>query len=155
MSDQIDIQQLEALITRDEVWQKIQVALRATEQKLAVSKRKWMTQPLDLSIYGDDLPDNLKSSRVTIFKPKASAKVERHPNAMQIVRVMTGRCEIHTRPGDKWQSHPKAADAEALADRWSVVAPNVWHYPNQVDGNGWSVLAFHTVPADKLIDERD
>ncbi|MEM6284820.1 MAG: hypothetical protein AAF787_21705 [Chloroflexota bacterium] len=154
MSETIDLEQLEVLVTREDVRATIQATLEYAEMKRHESNAPWSTIPLDLRIYGNALPDNLKSSLVTVFAPGANTKIERHPNATQIVRVMAGQCDIQTRTDGPWQSNLKASDAPELENRWSVVAPGVWHCPVQTGDSGWSVLAFHTVPADDLIDER-
>ena len=151
----MELQQLEDVITQEAVWKAIQTTLEQAKQQRAADNREWLVLPLDMDIYGGQLPDEFKSSRITVFRHDANTKVERHPNAIQIVRLIEGQCNIRTLSSDEhgWSSDPKDTNAETLQGRWSVVEPNVWHCPLPVDDDGWAVLGFHTVPANELIDE--
>src|SRR5260370_29959568 len=58
-------------------------------------------------------------------------------------------------PSGKWQSNVLVSDLDALLERrWISIPENVWHQPVVSKEADWVVVSFHTVPAEKLIEER-
>ncbi len=57
-------------------------------------------------------------------------------------------------PG-QWQSNALVSDQEVpLEQRWISIPPNVWHRPVVGANADWTVVSFHTVLAEELIEER-
>lgn len=150
----VDVQQLEAIIQHDYTWGRIHTTLETAKTRLETAEQDWLIQPVDLDIFQDRLPDEIKSCRITVFKPGTNLKVERHPNAAQYVRVLEGQTNFRTLSDEQnWEAHPKDADAYDIEARWSMVEPNVWHCPLPINDEGWAVLGFHTVSPDDLMTE--
>lgn len=145
-------QQLDRILQQPAVRAALDEHLAAAREKLAGSEHEWATVPVDLAIYGDALPDVLRSSRVSVFRAGSSGRIERHPNSAQFVCLLQGTLDIQTRTGDTWLSQRKRADSDQLADRWSSVEAGIWHRP-VVGADGCEIVAFHTVPAGDLIDQ--
>ena len=54
-----------------------------------------------------------------------------------------------------WQSNILVSNPEAaLEQRWISIPQNVWHRPVIPKEANWTVVSFHTVPAEELIEER-
>jgi hypothetical protein len=57
-------------------------------------------------------------------------------------------------PG-RWQSNVLVSHPEApLEQRWISIPQNVWHLPVVGADADWTVVSFHTVPAEELIEEK-
>ena len=57
-------------------------------------------------------------------------------------------------PG-QWQSNVLVSIPEApLEQRWISIPQNAWHRPVVGADSDWTVVSFHTVPAEELIEEK-
>jgi hypothetical protein len=66
-----------------------------------------------------------------------------------------GSGDMQTREPAQWQSNALVSDPEApLERRWISIPPNVWHRPVVGANVDWTVVSFHTVLAEELIEER-
>jgi hypothetical protein len=137
---------------------KVAVALaEATERAMAIldsdPQKLAGTIPLDIGIFGNSLPQELRSCRLSVMRAGAAYHVERHPNAVQYVYSLNNSGSISIFDGNNWRTTELTSNAaDPLVSRWHIVPPNAWHQP--VPGvNHWTVLGFHSVPSTELIDD--
>ena len=68
---------------------------------------------------------------------------------------MKGAAICEPRTGGQWQSNVLVSNPEApLEQRWISIPQNVWHRPVVGSEADWTVVSFHTVPAEELIEEK-
>jgi hypothetical protein len=66
-----------------------------------------------------------------------------------------GSGDMQTEERGQWQSNVLVGDHEApLERRWISIPQNVWHRPVVGADADWTVVSFHTVPAEELIEEK-
>ena len=109
--------------------------------------------PLDLEIFGDALPRELRSCRLSVMRAGSAYHVERHPNATQYVYSVDNSGSISIFDGKIWSTSELTSNSsDPIASRWHSVPANTWHQP--VPGKEhWTVLGFHSVPSKELIDD--
>jgi hypothetical protein len=62
---------------------------------------------------------------------------------------------MQTEERGQWQSNVLVGDHEApLERRWISIPQNVWHRPVVGADADWTVVSFHTVRAEELIEEK-
>jgi hypothetical protein len=112
----------------------------------------WEAIPLDL--YGDRLPESIRSSWVFVLRANVATGAERHPNSHQRMMSFRGSGDFQTRPANEWISHQLRSDPSApLEERWISIPQGVWHQ-GVVGPEDWAVVSFHTVRENELIEER-
>ena len=147
------IKQLDTVLQQPQAQQALHSALAQARARLLASDDEWQSVAVPIESYGDSLPDAIQSSRVVVFRAGAAGRYERHPNSTQLVHVLAGTVDIQTLTDNQWHSNLKGADSTELADRWSYVPQGIWHHPVVSDDSDCEIVAFHTVPAEQLIDE--
>ena len=66
-----------------------------------------------------------------------------------------GSGDMRTGELGNWQSNVLVSNPEVpLERRWISIPPNVWHRPIVGRDADWTVVSFHTVVSDELIEER-
>jgi hypothetical protein len=150
MNPEALIAQLEAVLQQPNVQEALHTALAEARISLAQADDEWHSVPVAKRVYGDSLPDAIRSSRVVVFRAGASGRYERHPNSEQFVCVVAGAVDIQTLSDGQWNANPKHAD---VSSRWSYVPQGVWHHPVVGGDSGCEIVALHTATADELIDE--
>jgi hypothetical protein len=111
-------------------------------------------EPVPLSTYGEKLPDIIHSSWVFVLRAKATTGAERHPNSHQRMISYRGSGDLQTWNGKRWCSNILISEIDSqIKSRCLSVPSNTWHQAIVPEDN-WVVVAFHTVPADELIEER-
>jgi hypothetical protein len=66
-----------------------------------------------------------------------------------------GSGDMRTGEPRNWQSNVLVSKPEVpLERRWISIPPNVWHRPIVGRDADWTVVSFHTVVSDELIEER-
>jgi hypothetical protein len=66
-----------------------------------------------------------------------------------------GSGDMQTEERGQWQSNVLVGEHEAaLERRWISIPQNVWHRPVVGTDADWTVVSFHTVPAEELIEEK-
>ena len=66
-----------------------------------------------------------------------------------------GSGDLQTGEPGRWQSNVLVSDPAAPLDRrWISIPTNVWHRPVINAETDWTVVSFHTVLAEELIEER-
>jgi hypothetical protein len=165
------LKELDSLLGSAKVRGDIQPVVERVRAQLANSERalmKW--EPIPLTIYRDALPAEIRSSWVFVLRAGADTGAERHPNSHQRMMSFQGSGDMQTGAPSKrvsrskakqtksemvWESNFLVSDPDApWQRRWISIPPNVWHRPVVGRGGDWVVVAFHTVPAEELIEER-
>lgn len=133
----------------------IEPIVARVEQKLAQEPAALLAwEPVPLDLYGEMLPEIIRSSWVFILRGGTVGAAERHPNSHQRVMSYRASGDLQTRVGGRWRSNHLVSDPGApLERRWLSIPVNVWHKP-VVEGENWVVVSFHTVRAEELIEER-
>jgi len=66
-----------------------------------------------------------------------------------------GSGNMQTGEPSLWQSNVLVSNPDApLEQRWISIPQNVWHRPVVGADADWTVVSFHTVPAEELIEEK-
>jgi len=112
----------------------------------------WET--LALERFSPPLPTEIRSAWIFTLRAGVASGAERHSNSHQRSLAYRGSGEVQTREGGAWQSIPLSNDPDVPADRrWASIPAGVWHQW-VVGEKDLTVLSFHTVPADELVEER-
>jgi hypothetical protein len=111
-------------------------------------------EPIPLDLYSSPLPKEIESSWVFILRAHTTTGAERHPNSHQRMMSYRGSGDFQTREAGLWKSHLLTSEQSApIEKRWISIPTNVWHQ-GVVPEERWVVVSFHTVPENKLIEER-
>ena len=112
----------------------------------------WETLAVDR--FNPALPREIRSAWVFVLRAGVTTGAERHPNSHQRSMSLRGSGEVQNRSAEEWETATVTSDPAAeLEERWASVPINVWHQWVVGEGN-WTLLSFHTVPKDELIEER-
>ena len=112
-------------------------------------------EPIPLTTFGGALPLGIGSAWVFILRAGANTGAERHPNSHQRMMSFQGTGDLQVGEEGNWESNMLVSESDApLERRWISIPPNVWHQPVVSNEADWVVVSFHTVPAEKLIEER-
>ena len=135
---------------------KIDAIVERVRQDLARRQSATMAwEPIPLAIYGDALPRPILSSWVFVLRGGATTGAERHPNSHQRMMTFEGSGDMKTGEPGQWQSNVLVSSADApLEQRWISIPQNVWHRPVVGKDSDWTVVSFHTVPTEELIEEK-
>ena len=108
---------------------------------------------VSLSVFGDNLPSEIKSCRVFAMRAGLESRIECHPNSHQRVLSLEGTGEIRVLDDpEPFTVSLRSEMGGPLELRWGLLKENIWHQP--VAGpEVWVVLTFHTASEDELIDE--
>lgn len=149
------LRSIDEILKSKDLRAKIDLIVTEVEQKLAGQPDELLTyEPIPLSIYGEALPDCIRSSWVFILRAETITGAERHPNSHQRMMSYRGTGDMQTMSDDRWQSNFLVSDKDAgIEKRWVSIPTNVWHQP-VVGKENWAVVAFHTVLDNELIEER-
>ncbi len=149
------IRLLDSAVGDPAVRSKIDVIVGRVGKKLEEDAQATMAwEPIPLDLYGQQLPDSVKSSWIFMLRKNSVTGAERHPNSIQRMMSYKGSGDFQTMPGPEWISHFLVSDGdEDIERRWISIPKNVWHQGVVGEGN-WTVLSFHTCEASELIEER-
>ena len=123
-----------------------------------------MTLPIEL--FSGKLPellrDNVRLCRVfTIMARQRAPHEEIHRNSVQRLVSYRGIGAVNcAEPGGvnrSYKAHqivsPDIADSLDISMCWDVVPENTWHFPEARGAGQWYGVAFHSAPADAIVDE--
>lgn len=122
-------------------------------------------EPVALETFGE-LPPAIQSAWVFILRAGVDTGAERHPNSHQRMMTFAGTGDmkidakgttndVEAESEIAWHSHVLLSDPGApLERRWISIPKNIWHRPVVLKEADWTVVSFHTVPAEELIEER-
>ena len=143
------------------VFDRVHVALLQKPETLMT----W--EPIPLDVFGQGLPQEIRSGWIFVLRAGADTGAERHPNSHQRMMTLHGSGDMKTESkkgelrikkdekGIDWQSNVLVSEPGApLERRWISIPPNVWHRPGVGRNADWVVISFHTVPAEELIEEK-
>lgn len=161
------LEALDHLVRSKETRAQIEPIIERVRAELARSPDALMTwEPVVLDVFGENLPQSIRSVWIFVLRAGADTGAERHPNSHQRMFTIAGtgdmKIDIKSAKNDvaseaeiEWQSNVLINDPNAsLEQRWISIPPNVWHRPVIPIGADWVVVSFHTVPATDLIEER-
>jgi hypothetical protein len=146
---------IEELLQSSSIRKHIEVFADEIRHELEQNTEKvlvWRSIPF--SLYGERLPEEIKSSWVFGIQAKRETGAERHPRSHQRMMSYRGSGDLRVWDGNRWISRKLVSDTkETLGKRWISIAPNTWH--QAVTGDTiWIVVSFHTVADGKLVEER-
>jgi hypothetical protein len=150
------LESIDTILRSDTVREQIHPIIERVRAELARKKDALMTwEPIPLIVFGRALPREIRSAWVFVLRAGADTGAERHPNSHQRMMTFEGSGNMRTQECGKWQSNVLISNPEApLEQRWISIPPNVWHRPVVGAEADWTVVSFHTVPAEELIEEK-
>jgi hypothetical protein len=145
---------LNPIVGKAAVAEAVRQTLRKVLQELDASERIMAWDTVPLAVFGDDLPQSIRSCWVFAIRANAATGAERHPNSHQRSLSLAGQGTFELRAGGEWTSHPLVSIEPAdLPRRWVSIPPSTWH--RLFTGSApWGMLSFHTVAPEDLIEER-
>ena len=150
------LKSIDVVLRSDTVREQIRPIIERVRAELARKKKALMTwEPIPLTVFGRALPREIRSAWVFVLRSGADTGAERHPNSHQRMMTFEGSGDMRTEEQGQWQSNVLINDHEArLERRWISIPQNVWHRPVVGADADWTVVSFHTVPAEELIEEK-
>ena len=121
---------------------------------------------LPIELFSSKLPEALrgKVGLCRLFTIKAAGRApheEIHRNSIQRLVSFRGEGVINcARTGETERTYtrhqiasPDKVGTDDIVDCWDVVPENTWHFPEALGNEQWFGVAFHSAPADAIIDE--
>jgi len=153
------LEKLDTIVRSDELRAKINPMVDRVRAALSQQPEALMTwEPIAVEIFGQTLPQEIRSGWIFVLRAGADTGAERHPNSHQRMLTLRGTGDMRVRAdaaSATWQSNVLVSYPSApLERRWISIPPNVWHRPVVGADADWVVISFHTVPAEGLIEEK-
>jgi hypothetical protein len=150
------LESLDAVLRSEDVRKEIPPVAERVRAELARKKEALMTwEPIPLAVFGCKLLPEIRSAWVFVLRAGSDTGAERHPNSRQRMMSFQGSGDMQTGEPGQWRSNALVSDPGApLERRWISIPPNVWHRPVVGANADWTVVSFHTVLAEELIEER-
>ena len=150
------LESIDIALRSDRVFAQIRPIIERVRAELSRKNEAVMTwEPIPLTVFGRALPREIRSAWVFVLRAGADTGAERHPNSHQRMMTFEGSGDMRTEDGGQWQSNVLVSNPEApLEQRWISIPQNVWHRPVVGAEGDWTVISFHTVPAEELIEEK-
>jgi hypothetical protein len=147
---------IEAVLRSEAVRRQVGPIIERVRAELARKTDGLMTwEPIPLTVFGGALPGEIRSAWVFVLRAGADTGAERHPNSHQRMMTFEGSGDMKTGKPGQWQSNVLISNPDApLEQRWISIPQNVWHRPVVGADTDWTVVSFHTVPAEELIEEK-
>jgi hypothetical protein len=146
---------IDQLLQKPAIAAQINEIVQRVEAKFSGSGEPLAWETIPLKIYGNDLPEMLRSSWVFLLRQDAISGAERHPNSHQRVMSWRGKGDLQVWNNDQWESHILIDDFNVpVENRWVSIPINMWHQAAVEPGEHWIVVSFHTATAEELIEER-
>ena len=150
---------LDAIVRSDELRAEIYLIVERGCTALSEKPEALMTwEPIPLDVFGQKLPQEIRSGWIFVLRAGADTGAERHPNSHQRMMTLHGSGDMRIRAdaaSSRWESNVLVSDPSApLERRWISIPPNVWHRPVVGRDGDWVVISFHTVPTEELIEEK-
>ena len=150
------LESIDAVLRSETVHSQIRPIVERVRAELSRKKEAVMTwEPIPLTVFAGALPREIRSAWVFVLRAGADTGAERHPNSHQRMMSFEGSGDMRTGKPGQWQSNVLVSNSEApLEQRWISIPQNAWHRPVVGKGADWTVVSFHTVVAEELIEER-
>jgi hypothetical protein len=150
------LESIDTILRSETVRGQIRPIIERVRGELAREKAALMTwEPIPLTVFGRALPREIRSAWVFVLRAGADTGAERHPNSHQRMMTFEGSGDMQTEERGRWESNILVSNREApLEQRWISIPQNVWHRPVVGANADWTVVSFHTVLAEELIEEK-
>jgi len=150
------LESIDAVLRSETVHSQICPIVERVRAELSRKKEAVMTwEAIPLTVFARALPREIRSAWVFVLRAGADTGAERHPNSHQRMMSFEGSGDMRTGEPGQRQSNVLASNPEApLEQRWISIPQNVWHRPVVGKDADWTVVSFHTVVAEELIEER-
>jgi hypothetical protein len=150
------LESIDTVLQSETVREQIRPIVERVRAELARKKEALMTwEPIPLAVFGRRLPREIRSAWVFVLRAGADTGAERHPNSHQRMTSFAGSGDMQTGEAGQWQSNVLVSNPEApLERRWISIPQNAWHRPVVGTDADWTVVSFHTVLAQELIEEK-
>jgi hypothetical protein len=150
------LESIDAALKSETVREQIRPIVERVRAELARKKEALMTwEPIPLTVFGRALPGEIRSAWVFVLRAGADTGAERHPNSHQRMMSFQGSGDMQTGEPGQWQSNVLVSNPETrLEERWISIPQNAWHRPVVGADEDWTVVSFHTVLAEELIEEK-
>ena len=118
------------------------------ERQLAAApdQQKSTYTSVPLSLYGEALPVELRSSWLFALRRDLTHPPEYHPNSIQRMFALTESGAFETWDGEQWIRHELIPGDDGLS-----IPANTWHRTPAQD-HDWVVVSFHTVKPNELVE---
>jgi hypothetical protein len=150
------LESIDTILRSETVREQIRPIVERVRTELKRNKEALMTwEPIPSTVFGRALPPEIRSAWVFVLRAGADTGAERHPNSHQRMMSFEGGGDMQTGEPGQWQSNVLISNPDApLERRWISIPRNVWHRPVVRRDADWTVVSFHTVMAEELIEER-
>jgi hypothetical protein len=150
------LESIDVVLQSETVREQIRPIVARVRTELARKKDALMTwEPIPLTVFDRALPREIRSAWVFVLRASADTGAERHPNSHQRMMTFEGSGDMQTGEPGQWQSNILISNPEApLEKRWISIPQNSWHRPIVGAEADWTVVSFHTVLAEELIEEK-
>jgi hypothetical protein len=150
------LESIDTILQSETVREQIHPIIERVRAELARKKEAVMTwEPIPLTVFGRALPREIRSAWVFVLRAGVDTGAERHPNSHQRMMTFEGSGDMQTGEPGNWQSNVLIGNPEApLEQRWISIPQNAWHRPVVGAEADWTVVSFHTVLAEELIEEK-
>ena len=154
--ERMRLESIDAALRSETVRKQIRPIVERVRAELARKKEAVMTwEPIPLTVFGGALPGEIQSAWVFVLRAGVNTGAERHPNSHQRMMCFGGSGDMQTGEPGQWQSNVLISDPDApLEQRWISIPQNAWHRPVVGADADWTVVSFHTVLAEELIEEK-
>jgi hypothetical protein len=154
--ERVRLESIDAILRSEIVRRQIRPIIERVRAELARKKEALMTwETIPLTVFTGGLPREIRSAWVFVLRAGANTGAERHPNSHQRMMSFEGSGDMQTGEPGQWQSNVLISNPEAqLEQRWISIPQNAWHRPVIGVDADWTVVSFHTVPAEELIEEK-
>jgi hypothetical protein len=150
------LESIDTILQSENVREQIRPIIERVRAELARNNETVMTwEPIPLTVFGRALPREIRSAWVFVLRAGVDTGAERHPNSHQRMMTFEGSGDMQTGEPGRWESNVLISDSKAsLEQRWISIPQNAWHRPVVGKDADWTVISFHTVPAEELIEEK-
>jgi hypothetical protein len=150
------LESIDTILQSETVREQIRPIIERVRAELARKNEASMTwEPIPLTVFGRALPREIRSAWVFVLRAGVNTGAERHPNSHQRMMTFEGSGDMQTGEPGQWQSNVLISDPDApLEQRWISIPQNAWHRPVVGADSDWTVVSFHTVLAEELIEEK-
>ena len=156
LEERTRLESIDTALQSETVREQIRPIVERVRAELARKKEAVMTwEPIPLIVFGRALPREIRSAWVFVLRAGVDTGAERHPNSHQRMMSFGGSGDMKTGEPGQWQSNELISSPDApLEQRWISIPQNAWHRPVVGKDADWTVVSFHTVLAEELIEEK-